>query len=88
MKKTVLALKHCATGGIAVLFLLFFAAVVSAQEAKTWQNEITLYGWYSGIDGTLQLPSGAGTDVEIEASDILDNLSMIFMGGYTGKYDR
>jgi hypothetical protein len=75
-----------------IIALLFFSSVhnTAAQDADSWQHELTIYGWYAGIDGTVQFPGplGDGSDFTVEASDILDNLSMIFMGGWASKYNR
>ena len=77
-------------GGFAIL--LFFCCVSSAaaQDADPWQHELTIYGWYAGIDGAVQLPGpfGAGTDITVDASDILDNLEMVFMGNWQSKYNK
>jgi hypothetical protein len=75
-------------GGIIILLILCYCTFSSAQPAASWQNEIAIYGWYAGIDGTVVFPDGSGSDVSVDASDILDNLNMIFMGGYEGRYDR
>jgi len=74
--------------GIIVFFLLNLCLFSSSQAADGWQNEVSIYGWYAGIDGEVTFPGGSETDVTVEASDILENLNMIFMGGYQGKYDR
>ena len=73
--------------------LLFFccASFVSAENAQdTWQHELTIYGWYAGIDGAVKYPDGLGPglDLTVEASDILDNLNMIFMGGWKSSYKK
>lgn len=76
----------------AAIVLLFFccANVVCAQEEDNWQNELTIYGWYSGIDGTVQFPGplGVGSDFTVDASDIIENLNMIFMGGWQSKRNK
>jgi len=74
--------------GVIVLLSLCIPVFVCAQEANTWQNEISIYGWYAGIDGNITLPTGTGTDISVEASDIFDNLEMVLMGGYVGKYNK
>jgi hypothetical protein len=74
--------------GVIVLLSLCIPISVCAQEANTWQNEITIYGWFAGIDGTANLPTGSGSDISVEASDILDDLEMVLMGGYQGKYNK
>jgi hypothetical protein len=88
MKESVLARKIGLTGVIILLFTLCLSTSASSQEADTWQHGLSIYGWYAGIDGAVRLPSGAGTDIYVEASDILDNLEMVFMGGYTGRYNK
>jgi hypothetical protein len=94
MKKTIKGhgpgYKKSWMGGLIVL--LFFCSVhnVTAQETNSWQHELTIYGWYSGIDGTVQFPGPVGVDSDftVDASDIIENLSMIFMGGWASKKDR
>lgn len=63
---------------------------VSAQEENTWEHEIAIYGWFAGIDGTVQYPGGpgSGADFSYETSDILKNLEMVLMGGVESKYNR
>lgn len=65
-------------------FLLFGAQPAAAD----WQNEVTIYGWYAGLDGKVQAPRGMESDFTVEASDILDNLNMILMAGYEGRYEK
>lgn len=69
-------------------FLLIGSQSVYAAPAGGWQNEITLYGWYAGIDGAVQAPTGAELDLTVEASDILEDLNLMLMAGYQGRYDR
>ncbi len=77
-------------GAIFVLLLFCNSNTAAAQDADTWQHELTIYGWYAGIDGTMQFPgpAGVGSDFTVDASDILDNLSMIFMGGWQSKRNK
>ena len=86
MKTRVALHKSGLAGGLFFLLVLCFSTLASAQEADTWQNEITIYGWYAGIDGTVNTPGA--DDISIEASDIIEDLNMIFMGGYEGKYNK
>lgn len=78
--------------GVVVFLLVFsWAANASAQETDdSWQFELTIYGWYAGIDGNLKypVPPGAGGDITVDASDILDNLEMVFMGGIQAQKNR
>lgn len=73
----------------AFLALCCGANNAAAEDANTWQYELTIYGWYSGIDSTILYPGGrSGADIAVEASDILENLNMIFMGGFQAHRNR
>ena len=78
----------------AALVALLGVCNVNAEAAQAkgggWQYEVTLYGWYSGIDGTLKFPGPRGVeeDLVVDASDILDNLEMTFMGSLEARYNR
>lgn len=75
-----------------VIILLLFCSIhnATAQETNNWQHELTIYGWYAGIDGGLQIPGplGASADFTVDASDILNNLEMIFMGSWQSKRNK
>ena len=79
--------KKCWLGAISALLLFCCAQYAAAQDTDTWQHELTIYGWYAGIDGSVQFPGpvGAGSDFTVDASDIISNLEMIFMGGWQSK---
>ncbi len=82
--------KTCCIGGIFSLLIFGSASYTAAQDTDSWQHELTIYGWYAGIDGSMQFPgpAGVGLDLAVDASDILDNLSMIFMGGWQSKRNK
>ncbi len=75
---------------VIALFIMCFSQAASAVEVDTWQNEISIYGWFAGVDGTVSLPNGMGreADISYDASEIIENLKMIFMGGYEGRYNK
>ena len=73
---------------VSVSLLLFGSQSALAMGSGGWQNHLSIYGWYAGIDGTVKLPGGAESDVEVEASDILEDLNIMFMGNYEGRYNR
>lgn len=75
---------------IVLLFVFLGGNSAVAQDEDQWQFEFTLYGWYSGVDADIQLPAGPGTGqgVTIDASNIIDNLEMIFMGTFEARRDR
>lgn len=69
--------------------LIFFTVnLENAGADEGWQNYVSIYGWLAGIDGTARYPVDSGADVQVEASDILENLNGVFMGTYEGSYDR
>jgi len=70
-----------------VLVPLLFLGVHGAF-ARGLQNTVTLYGWYAGIDGTVNFPDGSGGEFEVEASDIIEDLEFALMGGYEGRIGR
>lgn len=90
MKKSGRLYKKCCLGAMSILFIFCSAQVAAAEDTNAWQHELTIYGWYAGIDGTVGLPSPLGGDsgFTVEADDILDNLSMIFMGGWASKKNK
>ena len=74
MKTEVALHKSGLAGGLIILLVLCFSTLASAQKADTWQNEITIYGWYAGIDGAVNSPGGS-KDITVEAMDIIENLN-------------
>ena len=77
---------------VRVMVLLAFccAGNAAAQDENTWQFEATLYGWYTDIGGTAKHPGGVvpGGPFTVEASDILDNLDMVFMGSFEARKNK
>ena len=53
-------------------------------EANPWQNEISVYGWFPSISANTGIPNTGET---IDADTIIDNLKMVFLGGYSGRND-
>ena len=75
---------------ICAAIMLFFTPALYAAESDTWETEIAIYGWFSRLDGDIKIPGspGSGTDFYVDASDIIENLSMVFMGGVESKYNK
>lgn len=63
------------------LALSLVASTVCAQESDRWEHALAVYLWFADIRGTTQL----GTDVEVDFSDLVDNLEMAFMGAYQAR---
>ena len=62
--------------------LIIFAAIaqpVSAQAQDDWEWRATIYAWLPTIKGTTEFPTD-GPGIEIDVSNILDNLDFTMMG--------
>ncbi len=57
-------------------------ADVNAQaRPDEMQLRASVYGWFPGLSGTTEFPSGAGgPSVTVDAEDVLESLKMVFMG--------
>ena len=69
------------------------ATVTSAQaqmKADDLRFRATVYGWFPGISGTTEFPSGAsGPSLNVNAKDLIEDLKMAFMGTFevqSGKW--
>jgi hypothetical protein len=75
-----------------VALALVFNTTVYAADAGTsgeWQHRFLLYGWLPSLNGTLNYDiPGGGNSVSADASDIIDNLKMTFMGLYEGRMNE
>jgi hypothetical protein len=72
---------------VAALAGLPLAANAQA-DAKTEADglRVTVYGWFPGLDGTTQFPSGAGgPSFNVNAADIISSLKFAFMGTLEGN---
>jgi hypothetical protein len=58
----------------------------SAQGADPWRFQASVYAYLPTIGGSTAFPQGgAGSDVSIDASTILDNLKFTFMGTFEAR---
>jgi hypothetical protein len=74
---------------VAMLFLLSLAVIgTGSAQAAAWEHELSIYGWLAGVDATTRIPIEGESDVEVDTSDVLEKINMVFMGNYAGKYDR
>jgi len=76
--------------GVALLLFFCLAHNAAAQTEDKWQFEATLYGWFTGIDGTIKYPrlDQAGSKVSYDASDILSDLNFVIMGNFVAQRDK
>jgi hypothetical protein len=54
------------------------------EDTNIWKNEVMIYGWFPSITANIPLRD---SEESIDAKDIIDNLKMVFMGGYAGRND-
>jgi hypothetical protein len=54
------------------------------EDTNIWKNEVMIYGWFPSITANTSLTDSG---VSIDAQDIIDDLKMVFMGGYAGRND-
>jgi hypothetical protein len=57
-------------------------------EAERWQFELTPYFWAAGLKGDTQVGNLPRTKVDVEFSDILDNLDFALMGAFEARRKR
>jgi hypothetical protein len=74
----------------AAIMPLCLVGNAAAEEKAGWQYDLTVYGWYTGIDTTFKSPGQLGRegDLTVDASDIIDNLEMTAMGTVEARYNK
>lgn len=64
-------------------------AVSHAQSADAWQWRATIYGWFPGLKGETQFPSGAsGPSINVNADELVEDLKMAFMGTLEARHGQ
>jgi len=63
------------------------ASTVHAQTPQDdWRFRATVYGWFPGLSGTTEFPSGAGgPSIDVNSEDLLSDLKMTFMGAFEAQ---
>lgn len=73
---------------VAVVGTTSASAQMSAPDDLRFRASI--YGWFPGLSGTTEFPSGAGgPSIDVNAKDLIDSLKMAFMGTFevqSGKW--
>jgi len=72
------------------LLALVVPMAASAQmKASEWQFRASIYGWFPGISGTTEFPSGAsGPSLNVDADTLIDSLKFAFMGTFEARKDN
>jgi hypothetical protein len=68
--------------GLLILGGLAPAHVKAQGAADDWQFSATVYGWFPDIGGQTSFPTGAGGDIDVDISTILDHLKMTAQGSF------
>ena len=64
-------------------------SVQPGWEPGKWQFDFTLYGYLPSIGGKLTVPvETGGTNINVDAHQIIDALKMVFMGAFDAHYGR
>jgi hypothetical protein len=71
--------------GLGLLALSPLASQAQSAPAE-WQFRATLYGWFPGLDGTTEFPTGAGgPSISVDASNLISGLKIAFMGTFEAR---
>src|SRR5512139_3554719 len=81
------------TSTLLVALGIVTALPAAAQSAPPRQDEwafrATVYGWFPGLTGTTEFPSGAGgPSIDVNADTLIESLKMAFMGTFEAQYGR
>jgi len=91
MKKTafsliaIAALGHFAYAGGDIVPVEPVVETPAVEDTHSWKQELAIYGWFPSISATTPLPDSGES---IDASDIIENIKMTFMGSYGARYDK
>lgn len=77
-------------GAVPAAMVLSCVGIAAAGDPGGWQFEATLYGWYAGMDSEVRFPGPLGreSDMTVDASDIINHLNMVYMGGVEARNNR
>ncbi len=61
----------------------------AAQASDGWQFQAVIYGYFPDIGGKSDFPvRTGGSDINVDASTIINNLKFVFMGTFEARKDR
>jgi hypothetical protein len=67
---------------VALLAGLAPSRAMAQGAGDDWQFSATVYGWFPDIGGQTRFPAGAGGDIDVDISTILDHLKMTAQGSF------
>jgi hypothetical protein len=84
----------CSMPRIAAAALLATTALMpgtaGAQSSDGWQFGASIYGWFPTLKGTTTFPAppGGGSDITVDAADIINSLKFVMMGSFEARKGR
>jgi len=75
----------------AALAAMSVSVPVAAQMqpmSDAWQYGATLYVWLPDIGGKTTFPAGTGSNISVDASQLIDSLKFTFMGTFEARKGR
>jgi hypothetical protein len=79
-----------AAGVVLCVAAFWIPGGATAQSSADWQFGATLYGWLPSVKGatTFPQPPGGGSDISIDAADVLESLNFVAMGSFEARKGR
>jgi hypothetical protein len=73
---------------IVAMLGLLATAQAQTKDSSDWLFAATIYGWFPDIGGHTELPLGAGGDIDVDISTILDHLKLTAQGSFEFRKGR
>jgi hypothetical protein len=70
----------------ACLLLCSMSAAHAADD--DWQFRASVYGFFPRIGGTTNVPAGSGSEIDVNAEDLIDNAKFAGMASFEAQRDR
>lgn len=71
---------HGVVGAVAMAAAALAPGMASAQASDELKFDAIVYGWLPTIGGKTSFPAGSGSNINVDANQILDSLKFTFMG--------
>lgn len=78
----------CASAALFPAVVAAEPVAVSAARDDTWQFGAFIYGYFPSISSEAAFPNGGSGDVIVDASDLITNLKMAFLGSFEAREGR
>jgi hypothetical protein len=89
MKRAKARMVRGLAAGVAGATLLAAGGANAQSSTDDLTFRATVYGWFPGLSGTTEFPSGAsGPSINVNAKDLIEKLKMAFMGTFEARSGR